>query len=85
MLKMAFVRYRTKTIALTIDLNSLRKSGDYGVRIRYNSKKRMFLAIKRYTYNFIKAKKFLRRAIVNSDITTERNFFNFWKKDHSLD
>ena len=83
MLRMAFVRYRNKARALTIDLNSFRKSGDYGVRIRYNAKKRMFLAFKKYTTNFIRAKKFLRRAVHNSDLTTERNFFSHWKNEHN--
>jgi hypothetical protein len=53
MVRMAFVRYRNKAKALTRDLNSVRKSGDYGVRIRYNAKKRMFLAMKKYVTNFI--------------------------------
>ena len=61
------------------------KSQYYAKMLRYIAMKRIFKAMRRYTQNFSKAKRFFRRAIASSDLMTERKFFNLWRDNHHDD
>lgn len=73
--RLAFAQYVLRTKEATWNLNSIRKSGDYHGFIRYNATKRMFNAFKGFVLKFINAKKCLRRAVMNSDLRTKKDFF----------
>ena len=83
--KLAFNWYVQRTKEATWNLNSIRKSGDYHGFIRYNATKRMFNAFKRFVMKFITAKKCLKRAVMNSDLRTKKDFFQLWYREHVFD
>jgi hypothetical protein len=82
--RMYFKKYVQRTKEATWNLNSLRKSGDYHGFIKYNATKRMFLAFRKFVTNFITAKKCLKRAIMNKEMRTKKDFFALWHREHNF-
>ena len=45
----------------------------------------MFTAFKGFVMKFITAKKCLRRAVMNSDLRTKKDYFQLWYREHVFD
>ena len=45
----------------------------------------MFNAIKGFVIKFVTAKKCLKRAVLNSDLRTKKDFFQLWYREHVFD
>ena len=64
------------------DQNGLKKGDDYNHILTYNSKKRMFNAMKTFVRNFRNAKVNFRRVYRNSDYRAKKSYFYVWKNDY---
>jgi hypothetical protein len=83
--RVAFDLYREKTFLVRWLEHERGQVEKVSSILQYRSKKRMFMAIRKFTRNHRTATKFLRATIKQADLRGKKKFFTQWKQDHEAD